>query len=133
MTTRINPDSMYNSLQFGFSHAAMSEPGRLLHLAGQVAWDSEMTVVGGNDLAAQARQCLANLRTVLADQGLGPQHLVRLRTYVVKHTPDMLEPVAGAMMEFWGDTLPCPNTWIGVHSLAMPEFLIEIEATAAMP
>ena len=133
MTKRVNPPSMYNSLQYGFSHAAISEPGRLLHLAGQVAWDSDMRVVGEGDLAAQAEQCLTNLKEVLAAEGLGPEHLVRLRTYVVKHTPDMLEPVAGALMAFWGEATPCPNTWIGVHSLAMPEFLIEIEATAALP
>lgn len=133
MTNRINPQGMYGSLQYGFSHAAISEPGRLLHLAGQVAWDKDYTVVGGDDLGAQARQCLKNLADVLADQGLGPQHLVRIRTYVVDHTPDKLEPVGNAMMEFWGDTLPCPNTWIGVTSLALPEFLVEIEATAAMP
>ncbi|TNF58526.1 MAG: RidA family protein [Rhodobacteraceae bacterium] len=133
MTDRINPKGMYNSLQYGFSHAAVSEPGRLLHLAGQVAWDRDANLVGPGDLGAQARQALANLGEVLADQGLGPQHLVRLRTYVVNHSPDKLEPVVGAMMEFWGDTMPCANTWIGVQALALPDFLIEIEATAAMP
>lgn len=133
MTTRINPTGMYNSLQYGFSHAAISEPGRLLHLAGQVAWDKDAKLVGPGDLGAQARQALANLAEVLADQGLGPQHLVRLRTYVVNHSPEKLEPVVGAMMEFWGGTMPCANTWIGVQALALPDFLIEIEATAAMP
>lgn len=133
MSTRINPKGMYDSVRYGFSHAAISEPGRLLHLAGQVAWDAEMNVVGGDDLQAQAEQCLRNLRQVLADQGLGPEHLVRMRTYVVNHSPSMLEPVGTALMGFWGDTLPCANTWLGVTSLAMPEFLVEIEATAQMP
>jgi enamine deaminase RidA (YjgF/YER057c/UK114 family) len=132
MTDRINPDTMYNSVQWGFSHAAISEPGRLLHLAGQVAWDADGALVGPGDLAAQARQCLANLKAVLADQGLGPQHLVRIRTYVVNHTPDKLEPVGMALGQFWGDVIPAPNTWIGVQALALPDFLIEIEGTAAL-
>lgn len=133
MTTRINPATMYNSTQWGFSHAAVSEPGRLLHLAGQVAWDTECNLVGGDDLGAQAAQCLANLKGVLADQGLGPEHLVRIRTYVVNHTPDKLEPVGAAIGAFWGGTTPAPNTWIGVQSLALPDFLVEIEGVAALP
>lgn len=132
MADRINPKDMYNSVQWGFSHAAISEPGPLLHLAGQVAWDKECNLVGGNDLAAQTAQCLENLRDVLADQGLGPQHLIRIRTYVVNHSPDKLEPVGAALGAFWGDVTPSPNTWIGVQALALPEFLIEIEGTAVL-
>ena len=130
---RINPDNMYNSLEFGFSHASVSREGRLLHLAGQVAWDKERNLVGGDDLAAQTRQCLANLEEVLASQGASPADLVRIRTYVVDHGPEKLEPVAGELMAFYGDVTPAPNTWIGVQALALPEFLIEIEATAALP
>lgn len=130
---RINPSDMYDSLTFGFSHACVSEPGQLLHLAGQVAWDKDGKLVGGDDLALQARQVFANLKAVLAGQGLGPADLVRIRTYVVNHTPDKLEPVAGELMAFYGDAVPAPNTWIGVSALALPDFLIEVEATAAFP
>ena len=130
---RINPDGLYNSVEFGFSHASISAPGQMLHLAGQVAWDKDCTVVGGTDLGAQARQCLANLQAVLADQGLGPADLVRIRTYVVDHSPDKLGPITEALMGFYGDVVPAPNTLIGVQALALPDFLIEIEATAQMP
>ena len=130
---RKTPETMYNSLEFGFSHASVSEGGRMLHLAGQVAWDKDRNLVGGDDLAAQARQCLANLKEVLASEGATPADLVRIRTYVVNHSPDKIGPVAGEMMAFYGDAMPAPNTWIGVQALAMPEFLIEIEATAVLP
>lgn len=129
---RVNPDTMYNSLNFGFSHAAVSTSGKMLHLAGQVAWDAEGNLVGGNDLAAQARQCLANLKAVLASQGATPADLVRIRTYVVNHTPDMLGPVAEELIAFYADALPAPNTWISVPGLALPDFLIEIEGTAQL-
>ncbi|AXI48131.1 RidA family protein [Sulfitobacter sp. SK012] len=129
---RINPENLYNSLTYGFSHATVSEPGQLLHISGQVAWDSEYNVVGGNDLGAQARQAYANLKAVLESQGLTPADLVRIRTYVVDHSPDKLEPVAAEMMAFYGDATPAANTWIGVQALALPDFLIEIEATAQM-
>ena len=130
---RINPDSLYNSVQYGFSHAVESSPGRLLHLSGQVAWDKDMSVVGGSDIALQARQCLANLKTVLAEAGLGVEDIVRIRTYVVDHDMDKLQAVGPELGAFWGDVTPAANTWIGVQALALPDFLIEIEATAVFP
>ena len=131
--THVNPDTMYNSLALGFSHGSISDGGRMLHLAGQVAWDKDQNVVGGDDLAAQTRQALANLKEVLASQGASPADLVRIRTYVVNHSPDKLEAVAGEMMAFYGDAMPAPNTWIGVQALALPDFLIEVEGTAILP
>lgn len=131
--TKINPDTLYQSLPFGFSHAALQSGGRTLHLAGQVAWDGEANIVGPGDLAAQARQALANLRAVLASQGAGPADIVRLRTYVVDHSPDKLGPVTEEIMAFYGDATPAPNTFLGVAALALPDFLIEIEATAVLP
>lgn len=128
----INPDSMYKSLPFGFSHAVEQNSGRTLHMAGQVAWNSAGELVGPGDLAVQARQALANLKTVLAEVGATPGDVVRLRTYVVNHTPDKLGPIEAEVKAFFGDATPAANTLIGVQTLAMPEFLIEIEATAAL-
>lgn len=130
---KINPAGLYESLPFGFSHAALQEGGRTLHLAGQVAWDSNAQIVGAGDLAAQTRQALANLGAVLAAAGAGPADIVRLRTYVVDHTPDKLGPVLGEIGAFYGDATPAPNTFLGVAALALPDFLIEIEATAVVP
>lgn len=130
---RINPPDMYESLSFGFSQAVESAPGRLLHLSGQVAWDKDHNTVGGDDLALQARQALANLKALLASQGTTPADLVRIRTYVVNHDPSKLGIVAPELMAFYGDALPAANTWIGVQALALPDFLIEIEGTAVLP
>lgn len=132
MADRINPPELYDSLKYGFSHAAVSEGGRTIHCAGQVAWDAAGNVVGAGDLGAQARQALANLKAVLAAAGATPADVVRIRTYVVDHTPDKLGPVAEALAGFWGDVTPAANTWIGVQALALPEFLVEIEADAVV-
>lgn len=128
----VNPAELYDSLSFGFSHATASREGGLLHLSGQVAWDKDHNLVGGDDIGLQTRQALANLRAVLADQGLTPADLVRIRTYVVNHSPDKIGPVSAELMAFFGDAMPPANTWLGVQSLVMPEFMIEIEATAAL-
>ena len=126
----VNPGSLYGSVQYGFSHAIKSAGGMTIHCAGQVAWDKDYKVVGAGDVGAQARQALKNLKAVLAAAGATPADVVRIRTYVVNHSPELLGPVGEALAEFWGDVIPAANTWIGVQSLALPDFLIEIEATA---
>lgn len=128
----INPDSMYGSVQYGFSHAVKTTGQVTLHCAGQVAWDKDYQLVGGSDIAAQARQALSNLKEVLAAAGASPADIARMRTYVVDHKPEYLESVGAAIAEFYGDVTPAANTWIGVQSLALPDFLIEIEVTAVI-
>ena len=130
--TAINPDNMYVSTHFGFSHAVEQHGGRTLHLAGQVAWNAAGELVGAGDLAAQTRQALANLKTVLAAAGASPADVVRLRTYVVNHSPEKLGPVTEEILAFYDGATPAANTFIGVQSLALPDFLIVIEATAAL-
>ena len=129
---RLNPDTLYTSVEYGFSHAVISRGGTTVHCAGQVAWDRDHNLVGEGDLAAQTRQALENLRAVLAEAGAGPADIVRLRTYVVDHTPDKLGIIGPALAEFYGAVLPAANTLVGVPALALPGFLIEIEATAVI-
>lgn len=129
---KINPPSLYDALGYGFSHASLQTGGRTIHLAGQVAWDAQGNVIGANDLGAQARQALANLKAVLAELGATPADVVRLRTYVVDHSPEKLGTVLSACADFYGQATPAPNTFIGVQALALPDFLVEIEATAAL-
>ena len=129
---RINPPALYDSVTYGFSHATLQDGGKTLHLAGQIAWDKDYNTVGAGDLAAQTRQVLANLREVLAAVGATPADLIRIRTYVVDHTPDKLGIIGAEMGAFYAGATPAPNTLIGVAALALPDFLIEIEATATV-
>jgi enamine deaminase RidA (YjgF/YER057c/UK114 family) len=127
---RLNPASLYESTRFGFSHAAIDTANGVVHCAGQVGWNSRYEVEG--DLAAQTRQALANLKTVLEDAGSGIAELLRLRTYIVANDPDKLGVVVAELISFYGNITPAPNTVVGVPSLALPDFLVEIEATAVI-
>ena len=126
----INPDSLFPSLQFGFSQVVSSEGGRTIHCAGQTAWDKDMNIIGEGDFAAQARASYENVRIALASAGAEPRDIVRMRTYIVNYTPKYLEPLGIETATFFGDHPPPAATLIGVASLAMPEFMIEIEVTA---
>jgi enamine deaminase RidA (YjgF/YER057c/UK114 family) len=128
----LNPATLFNTTGFAFSQAVLQRGGSLLHIAGQTAWDTDRQLVGGNDVAAQARQTLANLTAALAAAGATSANVVRLRTYVVKPDEQTLAKVLPEIEAFYGGAPPAPNTFLGILSLAMPDFLIEIEATAAV-
>ena len=123
---------MYDSVQFGFSHAVQSDSSSMLHLAGQVAWDNNGELVGPGDLAAQCAQVFKNLDRVLREANMSVANVVRLRTYIVNYTPEQLAIIGPAIAAFYGDNMPAANTLLGVQCLAMPDFLIEVEATAAL-
>ncbi len=133
MTTQhINPETLFPSLQFGFSQVVKTEGGRTIHCAGQTAWDKDLNVIGKGDFAAQAKAVYENVRMALASVGAEPKDIVRMRTYIVDYTPDYLEPLGIEAAAFFGDHPPPAATLIGVASLAMPEFMIEIEVTAVV-
>lgn len=129
----INPSSLYNGTDYGFSHAVLQHHGQTLHLAGQVAWDKDYQLVGGDSIVEQAKQVFANLKQVLAEVGAGPEHLVRLRTYLVNHTTEDVMALSQMLNEFYEDHPPAANTMIGVQQLALPGFRIEIEGVAVIP
>lgn len=126
----INPETLYATVPMGYSHAVRSERSVTIHCSGQIAWDNNNQLVGEGDIASQAQQVLENLKSVLTDAGAEVKDVVRLRTYVVNLDPSLLEPIGKAIADFYEGATPAANTLIGVQALALPEFLIEIEATA---
>ena len=128
----INPDSLFPSLQFGFTQVVSTQGGRTIRCSGQTTWDKDMKIIGEGDFAAQAKAAYENVRLALASAGAEPRDIVRMRTYIVDYTPDYLEPLGIETAAFFGDHPPPAATLIGVASLAMPEFMIEIEVTAVV-
>src|SRR5919106_2828744 len=128
----INPNDMYDAVRYGFSHAVAHDGKRTIECSGQVAWDDDGNLVGAGDLAAQTAQVFRNLRKILAHAGASPADVVRMRMYVVGHTPDKLQVIGPAIAAFFGDAPPSANTLVGVAALALQEFLIEVEVTAVL-
>jgi enamine deaminase RidA (YjgF/YER057c/UK114 family) len=128
----INPASLFRSVEHGFSQAVAATGRRTLYVSGQTAWDAEKRLVGGTDLAAQARQAFRNVRTVVEAGGGTLADVVSLRLYIVDYKPEKAAPVGQALREAFAGPEKPAATWIGVSSLADPGFLIEIEATAVL-
>lgn len=114
-----------------YSHVAEVPAGtRMLFLAGQVGYRSDGTLAAG--VEEQAVQALENIRLILAAEGAGPEHIVKLIFYAAAKPGDMAA-IGAKRAEMFGKTAPPPSTWIYVSGLARPEYLIEIEAVAAVP
>ena len=112
----------------GYSHAAKA--GGLLFLAGQVAQDQDGNVVGRGDVEAQAVQIFDNLRAVLASAGATLNDVVKLTTYTTNVA--YRAKIAEVRGRYFTTYFP-PNTFVVVASLATPDYLLEIEAVAAVP
>jgi len=129
---RINPPSVFRTLDYGFSQAVAASGRRTLYVSGQTAWDANKQLIGGLDLRAQARQALSNLRSVVEASGGTLRDVVSLPIYVVGYEPNKAEDVGAAFREFFsGDATPA-SSWVGVTALAEPSFLIEIEVVAVL-
>jgi enamine deaminase RidA (YjgF/YER057c/UK114 family) len=116
-----------------FSHGTVVEgPARLVFLAGQVAWDRHgpnRQLVGVDDPAAQTRQVLENIRTLLRQAGGDLRDVVEMTVYVT--STEVMEPAGRIARDYFTDPLPAQSL-IVVKALARPEFLIEIRAIAAI-
>lgn len=127
----INPESLFPSLQHGFSQAVAASGRRTVYISGQTAWNSGKQLVGGN-LGDQARQALTNVELAVEAAGGCLADVVSLRIYIVGYTREQAGAVSGALKQFFpGEQRPA-STWLGVACLADPDFMIEIEATAVL-
>ena len=94
--------------------------------AGQVAWNSRAEVVGPGDVAAQTRQVLSNIESVLREAGGTMEDVLKCNVYL-KDVADFQ-----AMNAVFAEVFPTePPARTTVQALlADPEMLVEIEAVA---
>jgi enamine deaminase RidA (YjgF/YER057c/UK114 family) len=115
----------------GYSHVAVVTSGRIVFIAGQVAFAPDGTFVGEGDPRAQAEQVFMNLQSALEAAGGDFSHVVKLNFYVtdVTHLPFYRE----VRDQYINTAQPPASTAVEVRNLFRPECLIEIEAVAAIP
>jgi 2-iminobutanoate/2-iminopropanoate deaminase len=128
----IQPESLHQRQVGGhvlYSHVVSVEPKRLIFISGQLARDKNGNIVGHGDMRAQMKQSFENLKAALEAAGATLRDLVRTNTYVTdideyfKH-PDL-------RMQYLSHAMPTSTT-VEVRRLANPDFLVEIDAIAAV-
>jgi enamine deaminase RidA (YjgF/YER057c/UK114 family) len=96
--------------------------------SGQLGLKADETLSEG--AYAQAVQCLANCAAILAEAAMGPADVVRINAFVTDRAH-----MAGYMRarDEWlaGVTRLPASTLVIVSGFTRPEFLVEIEVTAA--
>ena len=128
---RINPPELGSPP--GYSQIVEVRTGRIIFIAGQTALDRNGELVGKDNFAAQTDQVFRNLHTALKSVGCTASNLVKLSVFV----RDMgnLSAYREARNRFFATVTPpaAPAiTLIEVSKLYGPDFLIEIEAVAAI-
>ena len=78
--TFINPEAL--GAPHGYSNGVLTEAGgRLLFIAGQVAWNQQQQIIS-DDLVEQFDRALANLIAVVSEARGTPEQIARLIIYV---------------------------------------------------
>jgi enamine deaminase RidA (YjgF/YER057c/UK114 family) len=104
----------------------------MIFTAGVVGWD-ENESFPEYQLHAQFARALRNTLQILAEDGAGPQHIVRMTCYVVdRHEyANSRDEIGAAWREIMGPNYPA-MALVEVKGLVEPAAKVEIETTAVV-
>jgi enamine deaminase RidA (YjgF/YER057c/UK114 family) len=126
--TAVNPWPW--SVEMGYNQGELvSGNTRTLYCSGQTAMSAEGKPEHAGDMAAQLALSIDNLEAVLGEAGMSLANLVRLTVYATD--VDLLFQHYGVLASRLGAAGVAPTTtMLGVTRLAIPDLMVELEATA---
>ncbi len=117
----------------GYANGVLCAPGRLLYIAGQVAFDRDARIVSA-DFETQFLAALDNVIEVVRAAGGGSEHIVKLLAFVTDL--DKYRASQKSIGDGWrvrmGNYWPAMSL-VKVSGLIEPAALVEIEGTAILP
>lgn len=128
---RLNPSTLPNSGEMGYSQISIVQPGRMAYISGQVAWRPDGEAVP-ESLAEQMGVVSVNVKAALDAIGATPQDVVIARIYIVNLTAERLEEVMPPFLATFAGAQPCV-TGVGVAALAAPDLQVEMELVVRLP
>lgn len=126
----INPPTLSNSARVASKLVEVPAGSRMIFISGLVATDSTGKLVGPGDMHAQAKQVFENVRLALASVGATFKDVVKLNFYLVDMSKADL--VRDVRAQYINADAPPASTLIQISKLGRDEFLLEIEAVAAI-
>jgi enamine deaminase RidA (YjgF/YER057c/UK114 family) len=116
----------------GYSNG-ISAHGRMIFTAGIVGWD-EHEAFPDYTLHGQFAQALRNTLAILAEDGAGPEHVVRMTCYVIDRHEyvNSRDEIGAAWRDIMGANYPA-IALVEVKGLVESAAKIEIETTAVVP
>jgi len=129
--TFINPEAF--GVPRGYTNGVLIDGGRLLFIAGQIAWDGEQRIVS-DDFSEQFAQALGNVIAVVQAAGGEAIHIAQMRVYVTdKHAyTSNLKQIGAVYRELMGRHYPA-MALVEVAALVEDLAKVEIEAVACLP
>ncbi len=113
-----------------YSQAWAVTGAKLIFVAGQVPIDKDGNTVGLGDITLQTRTVFENVKGVLAGAGAEMGDVVKLNIYVT-NIAEFRQQYRAILREYITQDFPT-STLVEIKSLASPEFMVEIEAIAAV-
>jgi len=117
----------------GYTNGILVTPGRMLYVAGQVAFDKDARIVSP-DFTTQFLAALDNVVDVVRAAGGGSEHIVKLVAFVTDM--DKYRAAQKAIGDGWrarmGSYYPAMSL-VKVAGLIEPGALVEIEGVAVLP
>ncbi len=104
--------------------------GEFLFISGQVAQDGNGNTVGVGDCAAQTRQVMSRIQTIVQAAGATLQDVVKITTFLI-NIDDY--PAFSQVRSATFPTSPPASSTVIVAGLVRPEFLVEVEVVAHIP
>lgn len=117
-----------------YSHVAEISKGKVVLVSGQLSTNDRGEIVGVGDFVAQMRQVFTNLGLALKAAGATFQDVAKFTTFMTRDSD--LPAFAETRKQLFAELYPAKaypgNTLLVVQKLVKPEYLIEIEAIAAI-
>lgn len=112
----------------GSMYSQAVRAGQAVYISGQVAYDIDGKLVGKGDIVAQTEQVFANMEALLKAAQMTFDNVVKINIYL---TDLGNRPAFHSVRSkyFHSDVLPA-STLVIVKSLAHPDLMVEVEATA---
>ena len=127
--TRTNPKTISKPFS-NYAHVVTVEGAKkLVFCAGQVAADVKGNVLPPTSFEAQAEMVMKNLKNALAAGGAKLSDVTKITIYICN--PHDVPKARGILFDYFGKHPP-GSTLCVLRGLANPNFLLEIEAIAAV-
>ena len=131
MAKGFNPDGLWYEPGSGYSQGVVQPEGRVIHVTGQIPWDSANQIVGKGDPGAQARQCLGNIETVLASVGGVMDDVVSMTIFYTDRA--QVPAISAARNEAFAPNRGPVSIYIQAAGLIDPDWLVEMAPIAVIP
>jgi len=128
----LNPDTLHSPVG-PYCQVGKVKASEWVFLAGQTATDKGGKLVGAGDFEAQCRQVFANVEAALRAAGADWSNVVHFTNYLVnpEDLPKFVKYRLGVFPKMFPNGYP-PNTLLYVGRLLHKDFLLEIQAIAAL-